>query len=459
MIGRYQAARRETVVLAATCLILSATASAIAASMGVLLVLLVVGLVIAALAVAMVRPNYLFYAYCAAIPFNFALPPGPAGTVARIAGLVFVAGYLIRAPGSLRPGTVPAAGWLFVSWCLVSILWAINADLAFLTWLSLAQLFLVTVLVASLVAADESIVRGALWSYAISATLTAAIAIVAYLQGMSMFSRATAFADQDPALFSSLVLPAAVILMGEVQARSTRPPFRFFAFAALVLCVGALALSGTRSAWAGLLAAALGWVILRRDRRQILAVAALALGVVLVVVTVPGVGDFLTGRVGSSLSTGGSGRTDIWAVGLSILAAAPLFGVGFGNFGQAFTPYAIAHASASGSSGALFADRAAHNVLLGATVETGLVGGLLLALFVGAALLAVKGDQVGTVVRLALISLVVQSAFLDIISQKQVWLFLALALGLGAARTIERRSHIERPPTDGRGGISRQPTT
>jgi hypothetical protein len=36
----------------------------------------------------------------------------------------------------------------------------------------------------------------------------------------------------------------------------------------------------------------------------------------------------------------------------------------------------------------------------------------------------------------ALISLLVQSMFLDIIEQKQLWLFLALAFGLAAAHRV-----------------------
>jgi exopolysaccharide production protein ExoQ len=450
MTARYSRRRRPTAVLMATSLVATVAASAIAASMDALALLIVILLALAALAVAVLRPTLLFYVYCASIPLNFALPPGPAGTIARIAGVAFFVGYLIRRPDSLQPATVPLAGWLFVAWALASSLWAIDTQTAYGTWLSVAQLFAITVLIASLVAARPEVVGNALWWYAISATFTAGVGILSYLQGAaSSFGRGTAFADQDPALFASVLLPAAVFLMGEAQSRTNRTLLRVLAAGALIACVVALALSGTRSAWIGILVAIVVWVIVQREPRQMLAVAALSCGVVILVASVPGIGDFLLGRAQLSLATG-AGRTDIWVVGLGMLAAAPLLGVGFGNFPLAFTPYAIAQASAaSGAGGALFAGRGPHNVLLGISVETGVVGGLLLVAFFASALLPSTGDRTRTMVRVALIGLFVQSMFLDILLQKQLWLFLAMAFGLASSQRLDRVRGRQQPTASG----------
>ena len=438
-IERFATDGRRTAGWVAICLTAAVIVASVAAWLDALLLCLVAFAALGALAIAITRPNSLLYLYCAAVPFNFALPPGPAGTVARIAGVVFFVGYLVRDPGALRLGAVPAAGWLFLGWTLMTVLWAIDPQVSFDSWVSLAQLFGVAVLITSLVARDRGLVPRALWTYSVFATATAAAAIVAYLGGTGIFSRATAFAEQDPALFSSIVLPAAVVLMGAVGDPATRGRVRIAALGGLVICVAALALSGTRSAWAGFAVATVAWFVVRRDWRQSLAVAVVAIAVLIVVAAVPGVSDFLGARVASSLSTGGSGRTDIWAVGLSVLASAPLLGVGFGNFSQAFTPYAISHASASNASGALFAARGAHNVYLGTSVETGLVGGLLLVVLVISAFTMRSTNGITTVVRAALLSLLVQAAFLDILAQKQVWLFLALALGLTAVPASARR--------------------
>jgi O-antigen ligase len=402
--------------------------------MGLLPVLLGFVLAIAAIAVALARPNLLIYAYSAAIPFNFALPPGPGGTVARVAGIVFFVGYIIRKPDSFRAGTIPLVGWVFVAWTLASCVWALDSNTAFQTWLSLAQLFAITVLIASLVAANPEIARGALWSYSISAACTSVVAILWYFQGGGIFSRATAFTDQDPALFASLVLAAAVFLVGEVGSPGTATIQRAVATAALLFCIIALALSGTRSAWIGFAASIVLWLVVQRDPRQAIVIAALGCGVAILLASDPGAGDFLSGRIASSLATGGAGRTDIWLVGLNILASAPLIGVGFANFGVAFTPYAISQTSgASAAAGALVAGRAPHNVLLGISVETGVLGAALLVSLFALALAPTSRGRTCTIARVALAGLIVQSMFLDILLQKQLWLFLAIALGLATA--------------------------
>ncbi len=423
----------EAAILA--CLAATVATSAVATSMDALDVLLVALVGSAALSVALIWPELLLYGYCVAIPFNFALPPGPAGTVTRIVGIAFFFGYLVRRPHVLRPAVMPLVGWLFIGWALASCLWAIDGETAFNTWLSLIQLFVITILIASIVAADTRIVRKALWAYALSATFTAIVGCISYLQSPAAFlGRAAAFSNQDPALFASLVLPATIVLMGEVQARSSRLALRVLALAALAICVVALAISGTRSAWLGFALAAGAWLVLRRDLRQILAVIAVVAAVGVLVLALPGAQAFLLGRTATSLETGGSGRTDIWTIGLSLLASAPVTGVGLGNFPNAFTPYAISLAAATAPTGAA---RAPHNVLLGTSVETGLVGGLLLIGFMAVALVKSRGEW-GDIILVALVSLFVQAMFLDILQQKQLWLFLALALGLGAAwRTRE----------------------
>jgi O-antigen ligase len=444
--------------LLAVLLLATTAASAVAVRTGTLepLILLVMAGIVTAVAIR--RPILLFYVYCAAIPFNFALPPGPAGTVARIAGLAFFVGYLFRRPNALRPGTVPIAGWAFVAWTLASCLWAGNTQAAFDAWLSLVQLFAISVLIASVVAADPEVVRPALWAYALSAAATAAIGSISYLQSPTIYlDRAVAFSGQDPALFACILLPAIVFMMWEVQSRAAGLPVRLVAFAALLVCVAGLVLSGTRSGWIGIIASAVAWLLLQRERRQLLSLAAVGIGVVIMAASVPGMADFLLGRVGSSAVTGGAGRTDIWAVGLYMLASNPLTGVGFGNFPLAYTPYVVDQASAGFVPiYALSAGRGAHNVLLGTFVETGVVGAVLLVVLCASALWQTSDARIMNVVRATLVGLFVQSLFLDILGQKQVWLFIAIAFGLGAARrvAVSAATSTSSPDTDAATGMA-----
>jgi len=425
-----------TMPLAIASLALVATVTAVGTSTDRLPLLLVGLLLLLGLAVAVVNPTILLYGYCAAIPLNDLLPPGPAGTIGRIAGLVFFVGYLVRSPNSLRPGTIPIVGWLYVGWALASTLWAVDNDTSFDAWLSLAQLFAITVLIASILATNPQAGRRAAVAYLITASVTAVVAIAPVVQGSEAYlSRAAAFGDQNPAGFASLLVPVVILLMGEVQSRGASRAVRGLASAALVICIVAVGLSGTRSAWLGIAVATMVWVGLRRERRQVAAVASAAIGLVVLFVLVPGASDFLLERTGTSVASGGSGRTDIWEVGLKIYASAPVLGVGFGNFPLAFTPNVIAQVAGANVGGA---GRDPHSVLLGALAETGFIGAVLLILFVGITLLRVDTDGFGAMIRAALIGLIVESFFLETLTRKHVWLFLAIALGLAAARRLER---------------------
>lgn len=365
--------------------------------------------------------------------------------------MAFFLGYLVREPNSLRPIYIPVVGWLFVAWTLATTLWAINIEAGFVAWVSLLQLFAITLLIANLVAKDPGIIRKALWAYSITAIFTAAIAVVSSLQGSGLFSeRITAFGGQNPAGFSSLVLPAAIFLMGEVQSRETRRVIRLFGLAALLACLVAILLSGTRSAWVGFVVASVVWLLLRREPRQTLAVAAIAFTVVILVSSVPGASRYLVERAGSSVATGGSGRADIWAVGLSIVESAPVVGVGFGNFPFAFTPDAIAQVPGANTYGA---GRGPHNLLLANFAETGVVGGLLLLAFLGSALARANGDRIANIVRAALIALFVQSLFTDLLLQKHLWLLLGIAFGIAAAKRLDADS-LPWVPKRARPGLS-----
>jgi len=435
-------------------LALAVGTAAVATGADLLLLALATVAIIAAATVLLARPEWLLLVYCASIPFNFALPPGPGGTVARLAGIAFFAGYLLRRPDALRPGILPAAGWLFVGWTLATCLWAADPDVAFETWQTILQLALITVLVGSIVAAEPHRARGALRAYAAAATFTAALGVLSQTAGATLLqARAAAFSDQSPALFASLVVPAVVVLAGEAEAPDARRLSRIAAGAGAVVCAIALALSGTLSAWVGIGAAIAVWLLLRRSTRQVLTIAVAGCAVAILVAAMPGLDAFLAGRAAQSLASGGSGRLDIWAVGMTMFAANPLVGVGIANFPVAFDGYAIAHApGALAAGGALVPGRGPHNLLLGAAVETGVVGVLLLVAFLGTALLrGGRGRDPGAMlVSVALISLLVQAMFLDILLQKQLWLLVGVGLGLGAA-SLARQPQAGEVERDGAG--------
>jgi O-antigen ligase len=85
--------------------------------------------------------------------------------------------------------------------------------------------------------------------------------------------------------------------------------------------------------------------------------------------------------------------------------------------------------------------RGPHNIVLGTTGELGVIGIVMLAMFLGPLVLRAGWGPYGPVVQAILASLMVSALFMDILSnRKQVWLVIGLAAGL----TYLRR-HLPEP--------------
>ena len=179
-----------------------------------------------------------------------------------------------------------------------------------------------------------------------------------------------------------------------------------------------------------------------RPRQRVAAVMVTAL-LAVAVVQLPGAAALVTQRTDVALSSGGSGRVDIWSVGMVIFGAAPVAGVGFANFPVAFTTDRILASAATADPGT---SRAPHSIIIGTLGELGLVGFILLALFI-LPLLARRGwGPEAAVVQAALASLMTAALFLDVLSnRKQVWLLLGIAAGLAYVRRHRGVSRTQHP--------------
>jgi O-antigen ligase len=162
-----------------------------------------------------------------------------------------------------------------------------------------------------------------------------------------------------------------------------------------------------------------------------------------------------SGAVQRLTSTSTSGRADIWKVGLRMVRANPILGVGSGNFTIAEQHYLL---TSPGQIKAvdLILDRPqpAHNVYLHALAEMGVIG---LALFISvivlslrAAVKAVKlfkarGDSsleiLGRALVLAIVGILAADFFVSDQYSKQLWLLLGMGPVLLA---IARRSGVAR---------------
>ena len=242
------------------------------------------------------------------------------------------------------------------------------------------------------------------------------------------------------------LLIVAVILAGALAScREIPAPGRLLALCASGLAVVALLATVSRGAILGLVVALLCSPLLAgRGRRP----AALAL----VVVAAGCAATYLVAvapradieRLTSGDSTG-TGRTDIWKVGLRMVKANPVLGVGAGNYPNSTIHYLLEPGTIMRSDFIVDDPKVAHNVYLQVLAELGVVGlvlflGLLAYVLRGLLIAARRFDRGGDrsmevlsrALLIALCGLLASAFFSSAIYSKQLWLLLALALAIGA---------------------------
>jgi hypothetical protein len=166
---------------------------------------------------------------------------------------------------------------------------------------------------------------------------------------------------------------------------------------------------------------------------------------------IPGVAAPILGRFSEAAADGGSGRLDIWAVGATIFAQHPLFGVGFAGFPAAFTPEVVRISEVPGlSPDSIMLARGPHSIFVGTAAELGAIGIALLGLFLWRVYSAQSGLSLWNFVRAALVATLVQAMLLDVLERKALWLVLGIALGIAAARNPDAGAVAASVPPDTR---------
>ena len=360
-------------------------------------------------------------AFAALIPIEGVVLIDGVGTVSRFAGILFAVTYGVPRMGRLAFGAMPTAGWALLAWTIVSVGWAVDPGIAAGQLFTLIQLFVIAVLIADFVIHQPEIVRPILWVYSLAAALTSVIGMGSYL---GTDARTAALEGQNPAQYAAVLLPALVFGAYEMFNRDRRLLGGAIAF---VTTLGIL-ISGTRGAWLGVAVVLPIFVLpnLTPRRRVAFIVGAIVLGVL--ALQVPGIAAMSIERIETALSSGGAGRTDIWAVAGTIYAANPILGVGYANFPVAYTPDVVR------ATGVLFythSGAAPHNLVVGTLVELGPLGLLLVGLFLGPLVVRRGWGSEGATVQAALAALLVLSLFLDMLANhKELWLVIGLAAGL-----------------------------
>ncbi|MFN8629509.1 MAG: hypothetical protein U0838_04065 [Chloroflexota bacterium] len=246
------------------------------------LALLAVGAIGVVAAVS--SPRVFLLAYVAFIPFEGSTAFGGITNLSRFAGIAFAGGYLIRRRTAVRLDVMPVAGWALVLFAAASYLWSIDRTASLPQILTLLQLFLVAVLIADYVSEEEGLARWVALAYAVSAVATGLIGLFIWVTSRSTLAagRATAFAGQDAAQFTSVLIPGLLVLFWETIRRPRVLPV----IGAVVIVLAILA-SGTRSAWVAIGLAVAAGILPRISTRQRLTLVLAVGSVAIVALVVP----------------------------------------------------------------------------------------------------------------------------------------------------------------------------
>lgn len=265
-------------------------------------------------------------------------------------------------------------------------------------------------------------------------------------------SRATGTVG-DPNELAAFLLAGLAIAAGFALGRANSPPLRLAAAVAVPLCAAGIFLSLSRG---GLVA--LGVVLVAGTMfagRWRLAITGMLIAVVL-----GGALYFtqlapLPARERITTASGGSGRSDLWTIGLRMVKADPVTGVGVGNF-QAESPNFTLQPGTIARADLIFssAPKVTHNTYLEIAAEMGLPG-LLLFLGVIASSLscALKAariwetrgdasmDALARGVMLGLVGMLAADFFISDMYTKLLWVMLAIGPAMLAIARAEQRAH------------------
>jgi exopolysaccharide production protein ExoQ len=401
-----------------------------------MLILLIAILCVYGLVFSLRYPFILLVAYSVAIPFEDILKIGGIfNTLTKGFGLLFAAVYLITHFRQIKFNIIPAVWWAWLAWNIFSILWTPNAFFA-AVWFSVStyvQLFFMLLLMANLLHQNPNRIPILLACYSVATTITSLYSIMNFLQGADLTEgmRTGAFEEQSVAHFAAMIIPGLLYIIHRIlQTKSNLHRIALIPIA--LIQITAVVLSGTRSAWIGLVAAILFMLLANFNWKKAVAVI-LVSGIVLFGITsIPQLEQIITARSEQAVDTGGSGRTKIWEHAVGVFADHLIIGTGSGTYHkyQEYPPYG------------------AHNIYLGAAIQTGIIGLLLMLAALWSTFRAPSKSKFNLLLKALLIAYLVQSFFLETTIMKYFWFAIGLALGAGMLKipTLRSRAITKKEP-------------
>jgi O-antigen ligase len=430
---------RRWLVIAATVIVAVIMGTTLAGTNWILIVALLV------LPIAVLRPRELCLGvYAFLLPFDALSGVGPEGlTLTLMAGAALTAVLLGTAMLKREFHRPPrqALWWaLFVAWAAVTVLWALDWQIAVSRLPTSVSLILLYFVVLSTNISRKELRTVSL--FAVAGACAAAFATIFQFYGGGLYQtgargsiRALGTSADPNYLAASLLLPLSLAVHGFLSPRRWLPRLGWLVVAAIL--VFGILVTGSRGAMVAVAVMILFYMYTRQvSRRMTIPLVAIFVALAFFLP------DAFFTRMQNTLNTGGAGRTVIWQGGLVAFERHGLVGAGLSNFSNAYrenvgiAPLYNGHYVME-----------PHNIYLAVAVETGLVGLILLLIAVVGQLRAASRcrketpNSVGSVIvayEAACYAILVAAFFIGILWEKWFWLpWILLAVAVRTAHAEE----------------------
>jgi O-antigen ligase len=344
------------------------------------------GLAFAALVLSNVTVGLCVLAF---LSFLDVLPTFGALSLAKIAGLLLAISWLATITSRRdTPSLAREQPWIaaalvaFAAWTALSFFWsASHADAVTSLFRYLPNLLLFPI--------AYSAIRERKHAFAIvmvligGAALAAAAGVLSPPPNPGAFDPARATGTVGDANELAAALVVGLFLSSAMLFDRARPALlRMLCACTAILCLGGIVLSLSRGGLVALgFAAVVAVVVAGRWRAPMLAAAAAVCGsAIFYFVALAS----LPARERVTEVGTGTGRTDLWTVGLRMVRSHPFDGVGVGNFQDASIHYLLQPGLIHRADFIITTPKIAHNTYLQAFAELGIPGGVLFLVIVGA---------------------------------------------------------------------------
>ena len=275
---------------------------------------------------------------------------------------------------------------LLFFWALLSFFWAQNQDVILTRILTFLNLLIFYILFQDFVK-DNKKLRIVLSAMFFSCVVCSIASIM--IEAQTGAKRISLAEGQNPNILS-INLGVGLILVPYIFRNLKNNLLRGLLYIGVFTLIIAIILTGSRSTWLAIpIAVLFVWLITKGKILRIQ--SGIIPGIILtLIITFLIHSNFISPYLSQRFITmihpeethGGSGRLDIWTVGLAMVEDNPVFGVGLSNFPVRFGDYIGKRTTWSGKSYGVHSGRDPHNIFLSIQAELGIIGIFLFFLFI-----------------------------------------------------------------------------